>query len=359
MRNVIIGVVLVLVMPVWAQASPLMDAYNEFNTAYAAGDIPAADAAGAKALKLAQAAGDEKAIAVLAYNLARIRVTAEPKADALTPAKLAAQLAGKTDGGLPQAKADLLLALAQQTKEPDGDNFAALVNAVEASEAAKLPMDVVTFQSLSKLQNGSYQRKSWDDAQSYGLKLLQAYKDLGFNQPDMLANLHINLGAAYLGSRQKENYWPASRQFDLAQLAMKGFDYKNVPENYLRARAWSGLARSFILTEDVPDDGKDSPDVSHLSNRPVGCHNITWDERKQPKFPLRALDGGYVGAVLLLYDINADGRLANVRIGAEIPQKKFSKSVLVAARKWRAIVPETMPDACRVNRTTLIPFVFK
>lgn len=57
--------------------------------------------------------------------------------------------------------------------------------------------------------------------------------------------------------------------------------------------------------------------------------------RNQPEYPRRALDMRIEGHVIVLFDINNDGRVENIRIVEAKPNNIFNNSVKQAMKSWR------------------------
>lgn len=57
--------------------------------------------------------------------------------------------------------------------------------------------------------------------------------------------------------------------------------------------------------------------------------------RNQPEYPRRALDMRLEGYVVVLYDVNDNGRIENIRIIESKPNNIFDRSVINAMRMWK------------------------
>jgi TonB family protein len=65
---------------------------------------------------------------------------------------------------------------------------------------------------------------------------------------------------------------------------------------------------------------------------------------------------GYLGAVLVGYDIAADGSLENVAILGEVPSNVFSEAALDAVTHWEVKGLPGDEPRCRRNRLTSLHF---
>lgn len=57
--------------------------------------------------------------------------------------------------------------------------------------------------------------------------------------------------------------------------------------------------------------------------------------RSQPEYPRRALDMRLDGYVVVLFDVNSDGRVENIRFVEANPNNIFNRSVITAMKKWK------------------------
>lgn len=360
MRVFVMAVCMVL-MGVQAMASPMGDAFSEYQEALAAGDIARADTAGEKAWQLAEQNNKSQYIPILAYNLAEMRARYEPGKDAMTPAKRAMETAPASDGGLPVQKAALLVAALDAAKNPDRKNIRALQTAHKAFSDAGLPSDYAEFAALYRLLIALPAQKKWSDAAAAGDRLIQVYHDLGFQQNRMLAAIQIATGSAYLHQRRRNLYNTAYRHFIRAAAAVSGHDYPNVPKESYQALAWASTAKSLIYAdgltlEPVPDvQFKTSPGEEKMAS----CPAIEWSANPDPQFPNSMAQMNYVGGMILLYDIGSEGKPTNIRIAAQVPTDDFGKYAVFGLEKWQVSNSADMPDYCRKNREQAWYFTYE
>lgn len=57
--------------------------------------------------------------------------------------------------------------------------------------------------------------------------------------------------------------------------------------------------------------------------------------RNQPEYPRRALDMRLDGYVVVLFDVNSDGKVENIRFVEANPNNIFNRSVITAMKKWK------------------------
>lgn len=355
-------VICLLLAAVPAFASPMVDAYKQYLAELAKNDIPAADAAGEKALQLAEEAGDAKTIPVLAYNLAKLRVRYEPGMDALPLAARAVQLAGQSGGALPVVKARLLQAALERRQSSDAKVVRNLKEAYENYEKAGLEPGLASYVALEKLIGDYSQEGNWIKAAESGEGLIKSYEAIDLLNKRLLASIHIATGMAYLRKRRDDSYEPAYNHFKDAEEVLSHMKYPNVPPEYYQGMAWASAARSMmdvagIRTHRIPK--LSYRDVYFQDEAPVHCPKVEWDTEPKPTFPATALARGYVGSAVLIYDVKPDGRVENVRVGAEVPNDKFAKRAVQALEKGQVKHAANLPQQCRQNREMTFSFTIR
>lgn len=352
--RLILSLVSLLAFAAPAFASPMGDAFSAYQQARANGDIAGADAAGEKAWQLAEAAHSDKYIAILAYNLAELRARYEPEKDALTPARRAAELAGKTEGALPQAKADLLFTALDFQKTPDKSRIKALVAADRAFQQADLPSDFGSFVAASQESQWYASQKRWIYAEQAGERLLKLYDELGFADPKLLARLHIYVGSAYLYGHDANQSDVAQNHFLAAAKAVAGFTPPDYPKEFLQAMAWDGAAVSMLSIHGKKGHGYDGLALfdKKYADKVKVCkkYKFDWVKMKEPISIKGVPDNvNTIGGVSVLFDVKPDGTTTNVRLGAEVPENRMGMGVVESIKKWKATNADKIPEKCRLN----------
>ncbi|MEM9572351.1 MAG: energy transducer TonB [Pseudomonadota bacterium] len=85
--------------------------------------------------------------------------------------------------------------------------------------------------------------------------------------------------------------------------------------------------------------------------------------RQSPKmrYPGNAAEDGVVGAVIVAFDLDADGKVINPKVRAAIPNDAFEDTILKTISKWsyRADKRKEVGVTCRIERTNVVmPFTF-
>jgi len=143
-------------------ASPMVEAFKEYQAALNAGDITKADEAGERAWKLAAQAGKSKTEAVLAYNLAELRLAYLPDADALIPARRVAEI--KASGvavSVEQEKIAIALTLSEYKQNKSRQNLKLLKLAVENYKLSQQPATYSLFSAEMDLIKNAIDKGQW------------------------------------------------------------------------------------------------------------------------------------------------------------------------------------------------------
>jgi TonB family protein len=102
--------------------------------------------------------------------------------------------------------------------------------------------------------------------------------------------------------------------------------------------------------------GRGAPLFQSAVDKPKNC-GVEWDNRTAPKFPQNAVEKEEFGAVVAIFDLDAEGSVQNPRILAAAPSDAFNDSVLKAMRSWRLKAPSLDHPGCRRNMMTQFSFV--
>lgn len=260
----------------------------------------------------------------------------------------------------------LQAALTAYEQNPKLDEYRALQAAQKAFAKSGAAPDETSFKAMGILQDLAFANREWRDAWQLGLQRLAAYQALDMTDKNELYDIHMDTGQAYLLSKRKYNLRKAYEQFSEAQQVINNADYLHVSDEFLQARSWQALSSAIMLTRHVPQKKSrqdKTEDVPGKNNYPPKCtefnKQVKWISRPAPNFPRDAARKGYVGAIILLYDMQPDGSVANVRVGAEAPENMFGQSALDAAKKWVAKLPPGFPIECGRNAITDITYVLR
>lgn len=130
-------------------------------------------------------------------------------------------------------------------------------------------------------------------------------------------------------------------------------------ETLANAYAWTVVSRSALLSigkADAISEGADEDDKAfdhELIKDDYKCE-VKWEDRKPPVYPRGALYKGYLGGVIVGYNIGDDGKPKDARILSEVPAAQFGAAAVKAMAAWK--LKEDVAPECRNNRIT--KFVF-
>lgn len=89
--------------------------------------------------------------------------------------------------------------------------------------------------------------------------------------------------------------------------------------------------RQEVITENISNTSV-APQISDSRQYSGNPSPIS---RNQPEYPRRALDMRLEGYVIVLFDINSNGRIENIRIIETKPNNIFNRSVISAMKMWK------------------------
>ena len=382
-RAALVAAILAATAPATAQqaADPIVTSFREYRAALDRGDLPAAEKAAAAALAASEAAQGRRT-AVLALNLANVRLELSGDFDALTPARTAHELAtASADSGVDARLASLTLGRAELAAD-ERTGGQRLVDAIAAAEGdAALAGDVYT--AATALGVWALERQQYDTADNAwttAANLATATADPAFARARALmgqgATLFLRNAAPrerQTGSRITKISTPdaqaASDAFTSAQDLLMSAAYAEIPPGarltagqlaFAEAMAWQGalLARLESLDETLP--------VASLLRMPVydggnRCRMRAFNAGPEIKYPSEALFRYGVGSVVAHFAMNPDGTIRAHTIAASIPPGPLAEAVEKALPNWRVEKSSTAAANCRIppSHYVMVRFVLR
>jgi len=317
-------------------ASTMVEAFKEYQAALKTGDIIKADEAGERAWKLAAQAGKSKTEAVLAYNLAELRLRYLPNADALTPARRMAEI--KASGvavSVEQEKIAIALALSEYKQNKSGENLRLLKQAVKSYKTSELPATYSLFSAEMDLIRNAIEKGQWKQVNGLSIGAQQSYQENGLSDTNLLIDLKFLQIASIVkfDMRRKANRYQQIFQdiYDLRALLPED----EPVESYYKFQAWLGAVNAYLDSR-----SRRSGKLVKLVYRDADetksdlCPEFVWDRSDLPEYPHKQLEKEYVGAAVIVYNLNQDGETENVSIGYEVPSELFGKYATIAVEKW-------------------------
>lgn len=329
-------------------ASPMVEAFKEYQAALNVGDINKADEAGQRAWDLAEAAGKTKTAAVLAYNLAELRLRYLPDADAVAPARRVAEI--KESGvelSISQEKIAIALALSEYNQKFSGKALRSLKLAVKAYKLSEQPSTYSVFSAQMNLIENAINRNQWRRVNGLSIDAQKSFKENELSSTSLLIDLKL-LQIASIVTFDEELKADVYQQIFQDIYDLHGLLPADKPnKSYYKFQAWRAAVNSFL-----DRSKRNSGEVVKLTYRDSDdaevdlCPEFVWDKRTPPRYPLRSLIEGYVGAAVIVYNLTEDGKTKNISVGAEVPSRAFGEYAVAAAKKWRGHFVSKPSGAC-------------
>lgn len=199
--------------------------------------------------------------------------------------------------------------------------------------------------------------RTWSDAEM--IRHTSAYLD--DHQPEALlgiAKLHAEL-ALKRHLLEHDPDWLEKRYFETSawHLAMEAY--------FLSRNKWKYRSivdeASDIVDSALSDGHVHAPEYSpHEDSEPPRCSGEIV-RSPEPEYPDHAQSNGYVGAIIVVFDLNKSG-LHNLRIGASVPTDMFDGAVLDAMEEvkweWENTGSDGQPCLKEI-KDMFYPFVFR
>ena len=352
-----------------AAVDPIVAHFREYRAALERGDLPAAETAATAALAASEAARGSRT-AVLALNLANVRLELGDKYDALTPARTAHELATTNAGsGVDERLASLTLGQAElAADERNGERR--LVDAIAAAEAdAALAADVFSAAAaLGQWAANAQQYATAQNAWATAGRLASATSDPTFARAGALTGegaaiflRNANPRETQTGSRITKISTPdaqaASDAFGLAQALLMPAAYAETPPGarltagqvaFAQAMAWQGALFARIESLDEPLPVPASTLGIPAYDRSGECTMRSFNTGPEIEYPTEALFRYGVGAVVAHFALDADGGIRARTIAASIPPGALAEAVEATLPQWRVEKDPRSAASCRI-----------
>jgi hypothetical protein len=315
------------------QPNPVVENYHAYMTALQRGDRAGAEAPAAAALAASQARdGDNGRTAVLALNLARLRVELSKFADALPPGTLAASVA-QTQGGA--SGVDLVLAqivLGRAELGAGNRNAGDHLRAALLAANGRRDLDEDAFAAATELGRWAHTVARYDVMRVAYESAFDHVAGAPGDAPLAHGVTKASLGVAMLMSRGHTTHADEIRAYTLlteALIELWPLAQSDGPNGQLtaaqmafaRAMAWRSLAYRHGHTDASPEFAQNQIGV-------VGCeYHIEHTAGDHSSFyPREALNHGREGVVVIRAVFNGDGQVVNAQAAAAAPDEDFADS---------------------------------
>lgn len=363
-----------------AQTNPIVANYRAYQAALERGDLAAAETAAAAALAASEARdGDGGSTAVLALNLATLRLDAGRRAEALEPARRARALAS-AGRGVDPSLAELILGRAELSQTPYTAGEARIRAVLDAQGAA---VGAHGYDAAVDLGQFLSDQRRYADAVGVWSRAVELAPGEGFAGDYARARAFIGLGgASTLNStvrgevsdtpragtfvEERVDLGPEQAAWTAFENAMSrmaphlgpsapGEDITLAQQGYSMALAWrTGLAARMrsqgLARPESHGDGR------LLSNAPGVQACAARVDGTEPRTPPQLVRRAQVASVVLRLITDASGAVVDARIAGHVGDRAFAESYEAAAAQWRVVRDGGQAAGCTMAMTILAPY---
>ncbi len=363
--------------PAAAPEDPVLAHFREYRAAIERNDLPAAEAAATAALAASEASNGPRT-AVLALNLANLRLGLGSGSNALRPARTAHRLAAAPDAGVDPLTAELTLGQAELAAG-DAAGVARLRGTFATAEAAGLTTDVYDAAVRLGLWGIAQQRygealNAWMVAERLAHvtddpTLARARALTGQGAAILLASTDRNLPPPTDGGPRLLSAADAQIVNDKLTVAQRllmpaalgdgaAAEVTPAQQAFAEALAW----QSALLTK-VQSQGSALPTTTpYTDDAPrfdrTGVCVLQTNADPSPGYPGDALERYQVGAVVLYMRLDARGRVVDREVIASVPSASLEPAVAAVAERWRVEREPGTPRNCRMPSSHFVPSRF-
>lgn len=356
-----------------ARAAIPVELIRNFNTALEAGENPAVIGAAEALIEAALNNPDDPQAVDVAFEAGTQLCLrgACPRASAAGPL-----MAGANTEHVSPALANLLVAYSQWSQKQDRTTDAAMFSALQAvagEGATLLTISAFDRYHLHKLQAGNP-----SDIRKVAELAAAHYQPVSNLIPINWATMELSATAA---SFARDRTTDTIDRLAKPEVALYPYNLEGHSRNpelvdiYYQTLAWRFAVEAFFKSRGPRTAGLLAAADAYVSVETQRIADEYYIGRKRltpactgglvrqptPSYPSSALQRGYVGAVVVGFDIH-EGEIENVRVLAAVPDRQFEVAVLDAMKraKWYFDEVQEQPN-CRRTRTgrpAIIPFMF-
>jgi hypothetical protein len=357
-----------------ASVDPVVASFREFRAALERGDAAAAEAAAQRGLEASERVNGPKT-AVLALNLATVRLDRGQAAAAYAPARRAHELAtsdaalgvdpvltaltlGRAELAVDRtaAAARLLEAMAEAQRRGawQAETYSGAVELARASfaaadyEAARAAWAVAARLAPGSADDSNVERgvaRTGEGAALFMRALAQSPRQPG-PAGTLIARIDSasarDAGAAFAEALDLLQPFSGAAGQGALTLAQRG---------YAEALAWEGALRAKMQSQ-----GDDLPRAERAAAASGRC-SVRLVPDPAPDYPSGALLGSGFGAVVMRVRTDGRGAIVDRQIAAAIPAGSFSEAVAAVADEWRVEVLDAA-SGCRLDGIQYTPILF-
>lgn len=359
---------------------PVVANFREYRAALERNDLPAAETAAAAALAASEAARGSRT-AVLALNLANLRLELGGPYDALTPARTAHGLAtASADSGIDAVAAALTLGRAELAATDAGGAPRLLEAFAAANGNGALEIDV--YNAAVVLGTWALDAKSYDAARSAwatAATLARTTDDPPFARARALTSEGVAIALAGMDRATLQQagvtrtFSPADAKaandaFSIALRLLRGRAFSDTPTAagltptqflYAQTLAWQAavFAKLETIGEPLPSPPIAGNDVPPLDDSDRCAMRVTRGDT-EIEYPPEALDRYGVGAVVVHLGVDTNGATTSRTIAAAVPPGELADALTAVIGEWNAEKDSSAARNCRMPASLFIPVRF-
>lgn len=345
--------------------------YQAYNSAIEAGDLATAVQEGKAAWRAAEMElGDNQITAILAYNYASLIYNIQPK-NAVEALLRVVELTGEANDLFGPEAPVVMLRLSEAYAQPESrDAKTTLRKTLEDLPSPNNEKTLLYARAWFHIGTYELSRNRYNravKALDYSVDQFNDFREIAARE---VAAALLSGGVARIaGSRRSNDDVEEAYAFfgDATQLFPPQKSISEFDRLLATAIAWSAATRAAASTDYSLQSSlgtrvtKSFPDlpatelVKWQTPRPrYGECNFQWAERKPPKYSSSDANRGFIGGVIIGYDVEGT-EIKNAVLLSEVPQQSdFGERALKSVDDWRLEAP--VAPACEKNNLT--HFVF-
>lgn len=355
-----------------ASAAIPADVIRNFNDALESGDRVAVVAAADRLVDAALKNPDDEQAVASAFEAGTQLCLRGACSNAIAAEPL---LAGAVSEIVSPAHANLLIAYAKWSQSRDKTTDAGMMAALQGAAGAEATL--LTLSAFDNYYLYEFGRDNARNIRNVAELAAEHYTPVRDLIPTRWAVMEL---AAAAGQFRSDREKASIDRFAELEVALYPYylagesEFPQIESLYFQTVAWRSALSAYFASigkfaeelshaEEYADEERSRIGKQYRSEQPPREPLCTGGFRKAPKptYPFGASNRGYVGAVILGFDID-NGKLENVRVLAAVPDRQFEKAALdsMQSMEWYFDEQQKDPDCrrSRSGRPGIIPFEF-
>ena len=364
--------------------NPIVTHYRAYQSTFDAEDFATAETEAAAALQASMARdGDGGATAVLAINLAKLRLVRSEIELAYPPALQAFNIAqANAASGVDPLLARLVLGRAELSQARSSAGRPRLETALHDA-AARQDLHSEAYDAAADLAQFLYRQQDFSDAASSWASAQQFANSIAIDQGFQAAEARIGEGASLIMHATRAQYQERANPTDTHLHVSAQPEYRRADQvlseaedllssvahehaqpgaltvaerAFANAMAWRQfLSASLTSTNQAQVPVNDAPPAG-ASSQPICPMRLI--SEPAPNFPPGANAGFVSGAVVVRILVDAQGNIIDRRVAAAVPGVWFQSAIESVLPQWRMESEPVGPETCRIERAWYFPIQF-